>query len=158
MPYQSIFRADLFAGQVIIVTGGGSGIGRCTAHELASLGATVALVGRKPEKLHSVAAEIAEDGGKASTHACDIRDEATVRATVAGILADHGRIDGLVNNAGGQFQAPTSEHLAEGLGDGRAHQSDRRLPDGARMLYAMDARAWRRRSSTSSPTCGTACR
>jgi citronellol/citronellal dehydrogenase len=54
--YNSIFRADLFAGQVIVVTGGGSGIGRCTAHELTSLGATVALVGRKPEKLAAVAA------------------------------------------------------------------------------------------------------
>ena len=75
MVYQSIFRPDLFAGQVIIVTGGGSGIGRCTAHELASLGATVALVGRKPDKLASVAAEMSEDGGTASTHPCDIREE-----------------------------------------------------------------------------------
>ena len=112
--YQSIFRPDLFAGQVIIVTGGGSGIGRCTAHELASLGATVALVGRKPEKLASVAAEIAEDGGKASTHPCDIREEETVRATVAGILGAHGRIDGLVNNAGGQFQAPLADISQKG--------------------------------------------
>jgi citronellol/citronellal dehydrogenase len=104
--YQSIFREGLFAGQVIIVTGGGSGIGRCTAHELSSLGATVALVGRKPERLATVAAEISEDGGQASTHACDIREEETVAATVAAILKTHGRIDGLVNNAGGQFQAP----------------------------------------------------
>jgi citronellol/citronellal dehydrogenase len=104
--YQSVFRNGLFAGQVIVVTGGGSGIGRCTAHELSGLGATVALIGRKPERLSAVAAEIAEDGGKASTHACDIRDEATVRATVAAVLGRHGRIDALVNNAGGQFQAP----------------------------------------------------
>jgi citronellol/citronellal dehydrogenase len=104
--YQSIFAADLLAGQVIIVTGGGSGIGRCTAHEVASLGATLALVGRNSEKLAAVAAEIAEDGGAASTHACDIRDEEGVRSTVAAILKAHGRIDGLVNNAGGQFQAP----------------------------------------------------
>jgi citronellol/citronellal dehydrogenase len=104
--YRSIFRDGLFAGHVVIVTGGGSGIGRCTAHELAALGASVALVGRKPEKLAAVAAEIAEDGGKASTHPCDIRDEAKVAATVAAILKLHGRIDGLVNNAGGQFQAP----------------------------------------------------
>ena len=106
MAYQSIFREGLFVDQVIIVTGGGSGIGRCTAHELAALGATVALVGRKPEKLTTVAAEIVEDGGKASTHACDIREEEKVAATIAAILKTHGRIDGLVNNAGGQFQAP----------------------------------------------------
>ena len=106
MAYQSVFRPGLFAGQVVIVTGGGSGIGRCTAHELASLGAKVALVGRKPEKLAAVAAEIAEDGGVASVHACDIREEEKVAATVAAVLACHGRIDGLVNNAGGQFAAP----------------------------------------------------
>ena len=51
MGYQSIFRADAFADKVIIVTGGGSGIGRCTAHELASLGAQVVITGRKIEKL-----------------------------------------------------------------------------------------------------------
>jgi citronellol/citronellal dehydrogenase len=104
--YQSIFREGLFAGQVIIVTGGGSGIGRCTAHELAALGATVALLGRKPDKLTAVAAEIVEDGGKATTHPCDIREEEAVKAAIAAILKVHGRIDGLVNNAGGQFQAP----------------------------------------------------
>ncbi len=65
MAYASIFRADLFSGQNLIVTGGGSGIGRCTAHELAALGANVLLVGRKPEKLEKVAAEITEDGGRA---------------------------------------------------------------------------------------------
>jgi citronellol/citronellal dehydrogenase len=104
--YQSIFTAKLFAGQTVVVTGGGSGIGRCTAHELASLGAAVALVGRNPDKLAAVAAEIAEDGGTATTHACDIRDEEGVTNTVAAMLRAHGRIDGLVNNAGGQFQAP----------------------------------------------------
>ncbi len=91
---------------MIVVTGGGSGIGRCTAHELAALGATVALIGRKADKLDAVAAEIAEDGGKASAHPCDIREEEAVAATVAAILKAHGRIDGLVNNAGGQFPAP----------------------------------------------------
>ena len=57
-PYRSVFRDGLFAGQVIVVTGGGSGIGRCTAHELAKLGATLALIGRKIEKLQSVAEEL----------------------------------------------------------------------------------------------------
>ena len=106
MPYRSVLRPGLFAGQTIIVTGGGSGIGRCTAHELASLGAAVALIGRRPEKLARVEAEIAEDGGRATIHPCDIREEEAVRAAVAGILKAHGRIDGLVNNAGGQFHAP----------------------------------------------------
>jgi citronellol/citronellal dehydrogenase len=90
----------------MVVTGGGSGIGRCTAHELASLGATVALVGRKAEKLSHVEAEIVEDGGRATIHACDIREEEAVKDAVADVLKAHGRIDGLVNNAGGQFQAP----------------------------------------------------
>ena len=103
MPYNSIYRSDLFAGQTVIITGGGTGIGRCTAHELASLGASVALVGRRAEKLEATAREIAEDGGVASTHVCDIRDEDTVRAVIAEVLARHGRIDGLVNNAGGQY-------------------------------------------------------
>jgi len=51
MPYRSIFRPDLFKGQTIVVTGGGSGIGRCTAHELVALGANVAILGRTAEKL-----------------------------------------------------------------------------------------------------------
>ena len=104
MSYQSVFRAGLFDGQTIIVTGGGSGIGRCTAHELASLGAHVALVGRNPDKLEAVRAEIALDGGSASAHPCDIRDEAVVGQTVAAVLQLRGRLDGLVNNAGGQYR------------------------------------------------------
>lgn len=113
--YRSVFRPDLFSGQVAIVTGGGSGIGRCTAHELASLGATVALVGRKAEKLAKAAAEIAEDTGRAaSTHGCDIRVEEQVAATVSAILKEHGRIDGLVNNAGGQFAAPLADISQKG--------------------------------------------
>ncbi len=66
MAYDSVFKAGLFAGQTIMVTGGGSGIGRCTAHELAALGAHVVLVGRKLEKLEKTAAEIREDGGSVS--------------------------------------------------------------------------------------------
>ncbi len=106
MGYRSIFRPDLFAGQSIVVTGGGSGIGRCTAHELVSLGAKVALVGRSQDKLDNVAGEIEEAGGIASTHSCDIRDEEKVIQTVTDILDKHGAINGLVNNAGGQFPAP----------------------------------------------------
>ena len=112
--YQSVLRAGLFAGQVAIVTGGGSGIGRCTAHELASLGARVALIGRKLEKLESVKTEIARAAGGARCYACDIREEDTVKQTVAAILTDFGRIDMLVNNAGGQFAAPLESISAKG--------------------------------------------
>ncbi|MBN9369883.1 SDR family oxidoreductase [Hydrogenophaga sp. YM1] len=112
--YRSVFRPGLFAGQVIVVTGGGSGIGRCTAHELAALGAHVALVGRKPEKLRAVAEEIAADGGRASCHAGDIRQEDAVRALVADIVTAHGRVHGLVNNAGGQYISPLEKIGAKG--------------------------------------------
>src|SRR5262245_34082439 len=106
MPYRSVFRPDLFRDRTIVVTGGGSGIGRCTAHELAALGAHVVLVGRKPERLAAVEAEIREDGGQVSHHVCDIREEAKVIETVKAIVVARGRIDALVNNAGGQFPSP----------------------------------------------------
>ena len=106
MSYRSVFRENLFAGQNIIVTGGGSGIGRCTAHELAALGARVVLIGRKQEKLDAVAAEIAEDGGQALGFSCDIRDEEAVKATVAEVYKAVDVVHGLVNNAGGQFPSP----------------------------------------------------
>ena len=106
MIYRSIFRADLFAGQTIVVTGGGSGIGRATAVELASLGAHVVLVGRTVEKLTAVQQEISEMGSEASTYTCNIREEAQVQALFADVLAARGQIHGLVNNAGGQFLSP----------------------------------------------------
>jgi len=104
--YQSVLRADIFQGKTMIVTGGGSGIGRCNAHELASLGAHVVIIGRKQEKLDKVVAEIQEDGGSAEAHTCDIREEDAVKATVKAIVANHPVIAGLVNNAGGQFPSP----------------------------------------------------
>src|SRR5689334_4311953 len=104
--YASIFREGIFDGRTIVITGGGSGIGRCTAHELASLGAKVLITGRDVEKLKRTAAEIRRDGGTAAHYVFDIRDEELVRSTVAGMLADHGIIDGLVNNAGGQYPMP----------------------------------------------------
>jgi citronellol/citronellal dehydrogenase len=104
MSYQSVFAANLFGGKTFIITGGGSGIGRCTAHELSSLGATVAIWGRNPDKLEAVRQEILEDGGRVSTHVCDIREESQVIAAVDDVLAQHHRIDGLLNNAGGQYR------------------------------------------------------
>src|SRR2546422_5275173 len=99
MGFESVFKPNLFQGMNVVVTGGGSGIGRCTAHELASLGAHVVITGRRVEKLEEVAAEIREDGGSATMHAFDIRDEDAVKGAVEKIVSERGRIHGLVNNA-----------------------------------------------------------
>lgn len=104
--YRSALRPQLLGGQVVIVTGAGSGIGRCTAHEVAALGAMPVLVGRRLEKLERVRDELAQDGLTSSLRVIDIRDAPAVNEGVASILAEHGRIDGLVNNAGGQFPSP----------------------------------------------------
>ncbi len=104
--YASIFRPALFQDQLIWVTGGGSGIGRCVAHELAALGAKVLISGRTQSKLDQVVQEITEDGGQCRSIAFDIRDEQAVREGVAIVIQQHGPVAGLVNNAGGQFPAP----------------------------------------------------
>ncbi len=116
MHYRSVFRPDLFRDRVVLVTGGGSGIGRCTAHELASLGAGLALAGRNADKLAAVREEIAAEypAVKVSIHSCDIRDEIMVSQTVTAALAEHGRIDGLFNNAGGQYPAPLKDISLKG--------------------------------------------
>lgn len=114
MSYQSIFRSDLFANQRVLITGGGSGIGRCIAHELASLGADIVLLGRSEEKLQSVQAELQEDGYQAGYYSCDIRDEDRVKAVVAEMQAG-GSITALVNNAGGQFPAPLASISKNGF-------------------------------------------
>ena len=113
--YNSVFKPSLFDAQVMWVTGGGSGIGRCVAHELASLGAHVIISGRTAAKLESVAQEISQDGGRCSTSSFDIRDEDAVKAAVAACIAEHGHIRGLVNNAGGQFPAPLQSISKKGF-------------------------------------------
>ena len=115
MGYQSVFATDLFKDQTIIVTGGGSGIGRCTAHELAALGANVVIVGRNEEKLAGVRDEIIEDGGKVFTQTCDIRDEDSVISVIDNVLAEYGCIHGLVNNAGGQYRTAMENISTKGF-------------------------------------------
>jgi citronellol/citronellal dehydrogenase len=113
--YASIFRRDLFAGQLHLVTGAGSGIGRCIAHELASLGAEVVLIGRKREKLERVQIEIQAASGKARIEPLDIRDEPAVQSCIARIVGQSERIHGLVNNAGGQFPSPLENISKKGF-------------------------------------------
>ncbi len=109
---RSVFREDLFAGQVVLVTGGGSGIGRGIADLLAELGAHVVIASRKLERVEAAAAEIRAGGGSASGVTLDVREPAQIKEVMQGIRRDHGRIDLLVNNAAGNFYAP-SETLSE---------------------------------------------
>ncbi|MEM8490070.1 MAG: SDR family oxidoreductase [Pseudomonadota bacterium] len=113
--YRSVLAPGLFADNSILVTGGGSGVGRCIAHELASLGAHVHIVGRTEQKLATVATEIEEDGGSVSLAACDTRDEERVAEVVADLIKARGPIHGLVNNAGGQFPSPLDSISAKGF-------------------------------------------
>ena len=107
--YESVLRAGVFDGQTVLVTGGGTGIGRCTAHELASLGARVVIAGRREDVLGATAEEIASDGGQCDFETMDIRDGESVQASVARIIERVGPIHGLFNNAGGQFSAPAAK-------------------------------------------------
>lgn len=110
-----IFAPDLLQGRVCIVSGAGTGLGRASARELAALGATVIGCGRRPEPIEEAAAELNEAGGKAEAVVADIRDESAVDELVDGVLERHGRIDLLVNNAGGQFLSPAESISAKGF-------------------------------------------
>jgi citronellol/citronellal dehydrogenase len=112
--FQSIFRPGLFDDQVILVTGGGSGIGRCIAHELASLGATPVIAGRREEPLLEVVKEIQGVGGRAEHVCLNIREREAVDTTIAELVQQHGRLDGVVNNAGGQFPIEAGELKPKG--------------------------------------------
>ncbi len=105
----AVFRDDLLAGKVVCITGGGSGIGRTTAEECLSLGATVVIGARKLDRLAAAASEIGCDHAQ-----LDIRDPDSVKAWVDGAVERHGRIDVLVNNAGGQFPSPAASIPTKG--------------------------------------------
>lgn len=112
MRYQSIFRPNLFQNQTILVTGGGTGIGRTIAHELASLGGNLIIASRKEAPLQKTAQEIIDAGGRCSFYTVNIRREDAVQKLIETIVADHGTLDALVNNAGGQFPSP-AEHISQ---------------------------------------------
>jgi len=101
-----IFAPDLLAGQVAIVTGGGTGIGRGIALELARAGANLVLAGRRREPLEAVAAEVRDLGRRSIAAPADVRDWDQVQAMVDTAVQGFGRLDILVNNAGGQFGSP----------------------------------------------------
>ena len=103
------FHPEALAGQTVLVTGGGTGIGRATAEAMASVGARLVLAGRRAELLEKSADLVRKAGGEAIVVAGDLREPEHVVELVDRALDAYGRIDVLVNNAGGQFQAPAED-------------------------------------------------
>src|SRR3954468_13231997 len=110
-PASEIFSPDALAGRVAIVTGGGTNLGRAAAVELAACGAEVVIAGRRAEVLDEAATLIGE---RCSTVAADIREPDHAAAIVDAALERHGRLDLLVNNAGGQYFVPAEAISAKG--------------------------------------------
>ncbi len=110
-----IFRDGLLDGQVCLVSGAGSGLGRETALELARLGAAVVGCGRREEPLAETAALAAGLAGSFERETLDIRDEEAVELLFERLLERHERLDVLVNNAGGQFLSPAEAITPKGF-------------------------------------------
>ena len=109
------YRKDLLEGQVFVISGGGSGMGRAMAFVLARLGAQVVICGRRIEKLTATADAIQRLVGKTvDTHAMTIRDPEQVEAMMDAIWAKHGRLDCLVNNGGGQYPQAALDFTVKG--------------------------------------------
>lgn len=105
-----MFKDDLLKGKTILVTGGGSGLGLAMSHSLAKVGADLWIAGRRQHKLEEAKAELEEHGGTVNTFSCDIRDPEKVAEMAEAVFAA-GKLHGLLNNAAGNFAAP-SESLS----------------------------------------------
>ena len=112
--HPTVFAADALKGQVVLVSGGAGGIGRAIAWLFARLGAHVAVVGRNQDKLDALVTEIASRGLKASAHAADIREPDAVNALFDSAWSACGRLDILVNSAGGQFPQAAIDYSVKG--------------------------------------------
>lgn len=107
--------SDLLADHHVVVTGGGTGLGRAMAHRFADLGAAVTINGRRPDPLSETVAEIEEQGGKAEGVSCDIRDVEAVAAFFDEAERRQGPVTRLVNNAAANFLAPTEDITPNGF-------------------------------------------
>src|SRR5256885_16364035 len=105
-PASQVFREGLLDGQVCVVSGAGTGLGRATAIELASLGATVIGRGRRAEPLEETVRMIRDAGGVAEGEPMDIRDADAVDSLFDAVLERHGRVEALLNNAGRHILSP----------------------------------------------------
>jgi 2,4-dienoyl-CoA reductase [(3E)-enoyl-CoA-producing], peroxisomal len=114
-PAPSPFHSDLFAGQVALVTGGGTGIGREICRSLGQHGARIAIVSRKQEVLDATAAELRGEGIDVWVRSCDVRDAVGVRAAIEALVEHYRRLDIVVNNAAGNFPAPMSRISPNGF-------------------------------------------
>jgi len=103
------FRPDLLAGKTVVITGGGTGLGRSMALRMGGLGASVAVLGRRPAPLEETARELREKGGRAAAVPCDIRDAEAVRSAVDAVERELGPVNQLVNNAAGNFLAASED-------------------------------------------------
>ncbi|MBI2383683.1 MAG: SDR family oxidoreductase [Gammaproteobacteria bacterium] len=110
----TVYRPDLFKGQVALVSGGGSGIGRAVALLFARLGAQVAICGRTVEKLEQVARFARSKGASVMPVAANVREPEQVAALFRRVEDECGRLDHLVNNAGGQFPQPAIDMAPKG--------------------------------------------
>jgi citronellol/citronellal dehydrogenase len=111
---ETVYRSDLFKGKVALVSGGGSGIGRAVALLFARLGASLVICGRTPEKLEKVADFIRGKGGRVLVVPTNVREPDQVDALYQRIHAEHGRLDYVVNNAGGQFPQNAIDYAPKG--------------------------------------------
>ena len=110
-PVSAIFDPGLLSGRVVLVTGGGTNLGLHAAKELHRAGATVVIAGRRTEVLEEARPQIGE---RCTIASADIREPAGAQAIVDRVLSDHGRLDALVNNAGGQYFVPAEDIAAKG--------------------------------------------
>jgi len=143
--HQTVFAPDLFEGKVVLVSGASGGLGRAIVFLFARLGAHVALSGRNKDKLDAVALALAARGLKSSVHVADIRDAGAVAALVESVWTAQGRLDHLVNSAGGQFPQSAIDFSVKGWNA----VIDTNLGGTWHMMQAA-ARAWRAREQSGS--------
>ena len=112
--HRTVFASDALKDMVMVLSGGAGGIGRAIAWLFARLGAHLVVVGRDQDKLSALTSHLTAKGLKASASVVDIRDPDAVKTLFDAVWQAHGRIDGLINSAGGQFPQPAIDFSVKG--------------------------------------------